>query len=419
MDLRKKIKNFFTLTRKANAGFTLVELIVVIAILAILGGVAVPAYSGYVKKAERSADEALLNEINTAFASACMANGESNYGRTDVAGGITDKKFVYTKPFATEFASFFEGEDQVFKAMEFIYYNPLFGGFTTGTGAYAGMTFDEELINKVNNSAFIKAEGLGVGNLMDKVGFITDLAASVADQGTNNGAWQMLSMYTDDMLTDLGITMPDNFGELDPEEQAALMAPLGQLVNDKIAALNAQDPNWANNITGWDTMDEEARANAKSQYAQNQILASYAVLDAAKQMKDKTATEVLESIKGTTNFTDLIKDKNNTDGVSQAAAAYGLYTAYAHSIEDPTARATAIAKANDPMALLSAMNDQGFVDYLENKDGSGKALTDLEGYMAAMEMVNTGASDEAAVRNLIVNGFTDPELRAMIQNNLK
>lgn len=43
MNLKKKIKGFFTLTRKANSGFTLVELIVVIAILAILGGVAVPA----------------------------------------------------------------------------------------------------------------------------------------------------------------------------------------------------------------------------------------------------------------------------------------------------------------------------------------------------------------------------------------
>lgn len=37
---------------KSNGGFTLVELIVVIAILAILASVAVPAYSGYIAKAE-------------------------------------------------------------------------------------------------------------------------------------------------------------------------------------------------------------------------------------------------------------------------------------------------------------------------------------------------------------------------------
>ena len=67
MDLKKKIKGFFTLTRKGNGGFTLVELIVVIAILAILGGVAVPAYSGYVKKANMQADTNLISEIEKAL----------------------------------------------------------------------------------------------------------------------------------------------------------------------------------------------------------------------------------------------------------------------------------------------------------------------------------------------------------------
>ena len=49
-----------------NKGFSLVELIVVIAIMAILAAVAIPTFAGFIGKAQKSNDEALLNDIEYA-----------------------------------------------------------------------------------------------------------------------------------------------------------------------------------------------------------------------------------------------------------------------------------------------------------------------------------------------------------------
>lgn len=64
--LKRRMEN----TKKNKKGFTLVELIVVLVIIAILAAVLVPTVSGYIKRANRTADQSAAKTAYTAYSSA-------------------------------------------------------------------------------------------------------------------------------------------------------------------------------------------------------------------------------------------------------------------------------------------------------------------------------------------------------------
>lgn len=71
---------------KKNGGFTLVELIVVIAILAILAGVTVPAYTSYINKAKEV--QGMVNTRASEMAAEANSYLESTPLDADIDDGV-------------------------------------------------------------------------------------------------------------------------------------------------------------------------------------------------------------------------------------------------------------------------------------------------------------------------------------------
>ena len=74
--------------KKDNKGFTLVELVIVIAILAILVGLLAPQYTKYVEKSRQAADVSNLENIVKGFK---VAAADTDYNI--IPSGTTDATF--------------------------------------------------------------------------------------------------------------------------------------------------------------------------------------------------------------------------------------------------------------------------------------------------------------------------------------
>ena len=63
------------MSRKKRNGFTIVELVIVIAVIAILAAVLIPTFSSLINRANEAADTAMVKNLNTLLVSDEALNG--------------------------------------------------------------------------------------------------------------------------------------------------------------------------------------------------------------------------------------------------------------------------------------------------------------------------------------------------------
>lgn len=351
------MKKFF----KKTEGFTLVELIVVIAILGIIAGVGTVGYSGYIKKANMAADNQLLGVINHAFAAACMENGVDAKSLADgsVDVTLTAGKVTAISKYSEDFAKYYAGnQDSVFKVIARLVFE---------NGVFVGMDPSGKTLTASQQAALNKFKESNMSGDGKEVA-IAHSANSVSN-----------------LFAEYYLSGSDPLGAME-----------GLLAGDFESFKTTYK------------LDEDSTSTE---------IANAAVLYVASKASNMKADEILETIEANgSNAFMAVADKYGA--LPTAAMMYGVVTGYANSDYASDTFKTAYedkpTELDDVTSLFNQMlTETQSNDYLTSETKG--VVADMDGYLGALQLVGNykdsfDISDE--------NAFDNEEVLALLSTIL-